>query len=138
MIGSNERMPTANSGGRTLRNDLLLIAAVLVAGMALLGWLLLRPEGDSVTVKVGGDVYGTYFLSEDLRVEIYTGEDNDQHNLLVIEQGKARMESASCPDGICVAHRPISRQGESIACKPHQVVVEVKTTQTDDGLDVIA
>jgi hypothetical protein len=131
-------MPTALGGGRTLRNDLLLIAAILVVGLALLGLLLLRPEGDSVTVRVEGKLYGSYPLDEDVRVEIRTGKNGEHYNLLVIEEGKARVDSASCPDGICAAHRPISRMGESIACKPHGVVVEVKTARTEGGLDVVA
>ena len=47
-------------------------------------------------------------------------------NRLVIEDGTARMEWADCPDQICVNHRPVSRNGESIICLPNEVVVSVK------------
>ena len=36
------------------------------------------------------------------------------------------MEWADCPDQICVNHRPVSRNGESIICLPNEVVVSVK------------
>ena len=35
------------------------------------------------------------------------------------------MEWADCPDQICVNHRAVSREGESIICLPNQVVISV-------------
>ena len=43
------------------------------------------------------------------------------------------MEWADCPDQICVSHRKISRDGESIICLPNQVVV---TIQSSDSADI--
>ena len=60
------------------------------------------------------------------RVEdIHTGKDG--LNRLVIKDGKAWVETASCPDGICAAHKPIHREGESIVCLPNKVVITVST-----------
>ena len=36
------------------------------------------------------------------------------------------MEDADCPDQICVNHRAISRDGESIICLPNQTVVTIR------------
>ena len=120
--------PAAPRGGRKLRNDLIFITALLLAVSALgLGFFLLRGEGDTVVVEIDRTLYGEYSLSEDRRVEIRTGENGEHLNVLVIENGEARMETATCPDGICAAHRPISRDGEAIVCAPHRVVVTVKT-----------
>lgn len=121
---------------RKLRNDLILIGA-LIAVLVLVGlavWLL-RGEGDTVVVEVDGKVFGTYALSVDRTVEIRTGDGGEELNLLVIEGGRARVETATCPDGICAAHRPISREGESIVCLPHKVVITVKSSG-GDGPDV--
>ena len=126
----------ASRVGRPLRNDLLFIGGLLlvVAIAALSLWLFSR-AGDTVTVTVDGQVFGTYSLNEDRRVEIRNG---DGYNLLVIENGRARIEVASCPDGICSAHRPIEREGESIICLPNKVVVEVHTkNQGTDLPDII-
>lgn len=115
--------------GKKVRNDLILIFAVLC--VALLGILYLyvfRGEGDTVRVLVDGKLYGEYPLSKDLTEDIHTGDDHI--NRLVIKDGKAYMESATCPDGICVDHAPIFRDGESIVCLPHGVVV---TVITDEG-----
>ena len=118
--------PTAAGGGRKFRNDLIFIAAILaVVAMVAAALFFLRGEGSTVQVEVDGTVIGTYPLSVDREVEIITGENGEELNLLVIKDGKATVTAATCPDGICAAHRPISREGESIICLPHKVVVTV-------------
>lgn len=118
-------MPTAFGGGRKFKNDLILIAGILsvIAVAALL--LLLRGEGTTVRVELNGEVMGNYSLAIDREVEILSGENGEEKNLLVIRDGKAYVSSATCPDGICAGHRPISRVGESIVCLPHGVVITV-------------
>ncbi|MBQ4111771.1 MAG: NusG domain II-containing protein [Clostridia bacterium] len=118
--------PTAHGGGRKFRNDLIFVAAILVIiaiGAAAL--FLLREEGSTVQVEVNGTIIGTYPLSVDREVEIITGDSGEELNLLVIKDGKASVTTATCPDGICAAHKPISREGESIVCLPHKVVITV-------------
>ena len=138
-MSPKNNLPSANGGGRKFRNDIILIAVLLVvvilAGLAI---LLLRGEGDFVTVTVEGEVFGTYSLSEDMTVEIRTGEDGEELNLLVIRDGEAFVETATCPDGICAAHRPISRDGESIVCLPHKVVITVRGAKSAEDPDVAA
>lgn len=117
---------------RFLRNDILLIAVLLLAAAVGCVYLFVfRGNGNTVTVTVDGKLYGTYLLSENITEDIYTGENGEQHNRLVVRDGKAVMETATCPDGICVAHRPIFRNGESIVCLPNRVVVTVTTVETD-------
>ena len=61
---------------RRHRNDLIfilgLLVSLLIAGGCL---LLLRGEGDTVTVKVDQQVFGTYPLSENRVVDIPSAED---------------------------------------------------------------
>lgn len=117
---------------RRWRNDLVLIAALLAVLSAAGACLyLLRGEGTTVTVKVDAQVVGVYPLSEDRVVDIPSQQG---HNQLVIRDGQAVMETATCPDGICVAHHPIHREGESIVCLPNRVVVEISgdTVQAPD------
>jgi hypothetical protein len=45
--------------------------------------------------------------------------------ILVISDGKADMESADCPNQICVHHSAISHTGETIVCLPNRVVIEI-------------
>ena len=46
--------------------------------------------------------------------------------VLVIEDGKAYMEEADCPNQICVHHSAISHKGETIVCLPNRIVIEVQ------------
>lgn len=119
------------------RNDLILIAVLLaVAALGLMYLFLLRKSGDTVRVTVNGELYGVYSLAEPLTEDILTGE--DRLNRLVIRDGKAYVERATCPDGICAAHHPIFRDGESIICLPHGVVVTVITENASDSPDIVA
>ena len=120
------------------RNDILLIAVLLlISAIALVYLFFIRSGGDTVKVTVDGKVYGVYSLNEDRREEIKTGENGENRNLLVIKNGKAFMESASCPDGICVSHHKIFRDGESIVCLPNRVVITV-ITDDENAPDVVA
>ena len=132
-MNQNSRIPMSAQGGRgdfkgkatrKRRTDVILISALLAAvALISLCWFLLREEGSSVTVEVAGKTFGSYSLALDRTVDITTAD--DELNRLVIRDGKAFMETATCPDGICVSHRPISRKGESIVCLPHRIVVTV-------------
>ncbi len=111
------------------RLDLILVAAlVLIVLSALLVLFLLRQEGGTVRVTKDGELWGEYSLSEDRTVEIVSG---DESNQLIIKDGEAYMQYASCPDGICVSHRPVRFDGESIICLPNGVVVEIQSSGKD-------
>lgn len=114
-------------------NDIVFIAsflaAVVITGLCL---FLFRADGDTVTVTVDGSVYGIYPLDEDITVEISSDYGT---NILVIKDGLAFVEAATCPDKICVSHKPILRDGETVVCLPNRVVISVSSTK--DGPDMI-
>ena len=126
-------MPAVKNGGRKFRNDIILICSLLLV-VAIIGLAVFfsGEEGASVTVTLNGKTYATYPLSIDQTVEIISGSDGQGVNILVIENGKAYVKEASCPDLICAAHRPISRSGESIACLPNRVVITVNGQDDND------
>ena len=55
----------------------------------------------------------------------------------MIENGKVKMKEADCPDQICVHHRAISKNRETIVCLPNKVVVEIVSSEESE-LDSIA
>ena len=131
-------MEVKESKKRLVRNDILFIAVFLI--LALLGIIYLyffREKGNTVRVTVDGKEYGVYSIYEDIATDIYTGEGSDQINRLVISDGKVYIENATCPDGICVEHRPIFRDGESIVCLPHGVVVSVDSVDESGAPDIV-
>ncbi|HBA62675.1 MAG TPA: hypothetical protein DCZ20_02330 [Lachnospiraceae bacterium] len=115
------------------RNDWILLALICVFAGLLLLWQVLRPAGEhaEVTIKVDGEVYGTYSLQEEQKIPIGSS------NVLLISDGKARMLSADCPDQICVHQKAIAKRGESIICLPNQIIVEV-TEGAEAELDAVA
>jgi len=118
---------------RRVRNDILLVAAVLlVAAIAFLIFHFSGSRGDRVVVLMGGEQVASYSLSEELELVLRTGEET---NTLVIRDGKAQVTAASCPDGICVDHHPIDKAGETIVCLPHRLVIKVEAAEDEvDGV----
>lgn len=105
------------------RHDILFIAVLLfLCAAAALGLYVFRENGDTVTVSIDGQLYAEYPLTEDRVVELIS---DGGFNRLVIEDGYAYVEEASCPDGICSSHSPIGHNGESIICLPNKVVIEI-------------
>lgn len=119
---------------RTKRNDAILIAAVLIIAVgAYAGARYYQGQNtkDAVAVvKVGETEYGRFPLNEDVTEKIELSDGS--YNILKIHEGKADITEASCPDGICVKHRAISRQRETIVCLPNEVVVEIENGEESD------
>ena len=124
---------------RNFRNDVILAAVIIVIAVA--GLLFIRftkVQGNNVVVKIDGVEAYRYSLDENIEFEIKTGKDHQDSNFVVIEDGKARVTEADCPDGICTEYRPISYVGETIICLPHKVVIEIVGDSTDMELDAAA
>ena len=115
---------------KTHKNDLLLIAALLIlgGGLALFLWLT-RQGGGTVRVQMDGET--VMELPLDRNIQIVLGSEG-RTNTLVIEDGAARVIAAGCPDQICVNHGAIRCAGESIVCLPHKLVITVEGGQTND------
>ena len=103
------------------KNDWILVVVILV--LAGVGFLVYTSFGKQtagiVKVSVDGELFGTYSLDKEQEIKI-----NDT-NCMIIKDGQADMIEADCPDQICVDHKTISKNKESIACLPNKVIVEV-------------
>ena len=115
---------------KTHRNDAILIAVLLVLGGALALFLrATRQDGGVVSVQVDGETLMELPLSGDTRLELGSGEHT---NVLVIENGTARVAEASCPDQVCVRQGAVRYAGESIVCLPHRLVITVEGGAIND------
>ncbi|MDR1495859.1 MAG: NusG domain II-containing protein [Clostridiales Family XIII bacterium] len=123
-----EKKPTSKN---IRRNDIILIVGVLLVGAVLFIVIAsAKTDGARVDVLVNGDVAESYPLREDRTVELaYNG-----HNLLRIEDGTATVTAADCPDKLCVKQRTISKEGETIVCLPHRVVIRISGGEAS-GMD---
>jgi hypothetical protein len=124
---------------RAFRNDIIVIAVVLAAALAIYAGLRFFTAADTgtatVVVTIDGAECGRYPLSENMTKKIELADGS--YNVLVIEDGEAVVTEASCPDKICVDHRAISRKNESIICLPNKVVVTIENGEASD-LDAFA
>lgn len=115
------------------KNDWILIFVIVCAAAAclLLYTKFGRQNAGEVVVKVDGEVRNTYSLSGNMEVRI------SDTNVFAIKDGEVKMLEANCPDQICVHHKAISKNKETIICLPNKVVVEVVSGHQAD-LDIIA
>ena len=102
------------------KNDIFLILFFLIIGLGTFSFMQLHGKsGALVKVRVNNKEFGSYSLNN----------------------GKASMIKADCPDKICVNHAAISKKGETIVCLPHKVVIEVVDqdgTQKENQIDIIS
>ena len=92
------------------------------------------PLGEDQTVNIPwGDAFST---QENPSLEEILSEEEGGYNLLLIENGQASVTDADCPDQLCVRQRSISRNGESIICLPHRLVIRIQAGEESD-LDAI-
>ncbi|MCR4963711.1 MAG: NusG domain II-containing protein [Firmicutes bacterium] len=108
--------------------DVLLAVFFLAAAAAMLLWWVnaTATSGDRVVVTRNGQIIGEYPLAEDAEIEL---EWQGHRNLLVIQDHRAYMKEANCPDGYCLRQGPVSRRRETIVCLPAKLAVTV----TGDG-----
>lgn len=116
------------------KKEILLLVIIFVS--AVIGYFVFQKmqstPGGQVKVTVDGTVYSTYDLhttgEKAQKIEIKNAE-GTVTNTLVIENGKADMISADCPDKLCVNQHAISSNSETIVCLPNKVVVEVEDVE---------
>ena len=124
---------------RIKKADWILMGGILLAGcLAALCLVLFSGKGEYVQVRVSGKVVAEYPLSVDSEQEIKGTSGN---NILVIREGEAWIEDASCPDKLCQKQGHISKKGQSLICLPNQITVEIvsKKQESDTkSVDAVA
>lgn len=114
---------------RKVKNDIILTASVLIVAVLVFFIIgLITKNGNYVEVKKNGEIIGKYSLAENRTVEI---KDENGYNLLIIEDGKAFISEASCPDKLCVNQGKVSTNGKALVCLPNKTVITVYSD--DDG-----
>ena len=94
-----------------------------------------KEAGNYVVVSVSGTEFTRVPLDSDPGVSIdITGAGSDKPtNVLHIENGRAYITEADCPDGLCMRQGSISHVNESIVCLPNKVVVYIEGAEESDA-----
>lgn len=124
----------ADNKKRNRRNDIILI--IIIFAVAIVFGMVQQfgtKEGASVVIMLDGEVMQKVSLMEDLSGEnALRIETAEGYNILEIKNGKASVTDADCPDGLCVKQKSISKQGESLICLPHKLVITVEGAEESD------
>lgn len=102
------------------RADLILIA--ILTTLSLLP-LTNQTQGETVRITKNGEKAREIAITIDSEIRIETPEG---FNIVKIEDGTVYVTESNCRDQICVKSKKISNAGESIACLPHRLLIEVK------------
>ena len=115
------------------KGDLIVIAAVAALALLLLfcnRFFYGEVKNGVVEITVDGKLYGSYSLQETQKLVI---EDADGgSNTVFIENGTVCVLDADCPDRLCVKQGCIHRNGQSVVCLPHGLVITVKDAPLAD------
>ena len=118
-----------------LKGDLLIVGIILLLAATFFLINVIRDressgEGSVLLIR-DGSVTASFPLSEDITVTLWN-EERTHYNLLMIRDGSAEISDANCPDKICVRSKAIARDGESIICLPHRLVLSVHSERESD------
>lgn len=110
------------------KKDFILIGVLLlVIVISYLGITFTKKEGDYVIVRVDGTEVAKYSLSVDGDFELNGGT-----NVLRIEDGKAFLIYADCPDHLCINEGKIDQSFETITCLPNMLTITVYSSDNSD------
>ncbi len=122
---------------RMNKKDMILVFIIFTAaGIIYAFTFFLKNDGGVVQVYVDGSLKQSFLLKEekDILIEGYQGGTNR----LVIHDGKASISEADCPDHLCVKQAAIYRNGESIICLPHKLVIQITNEKDDNKSEIDA
>lgn len=124
---------SANKRPLFKKGDRYIVAIVAaLCGVWLLCTVFLHPQVENGTaeITVNGEKYGSFSLQETRELHIEAADGG--YNTVRIENGAVSVTHADCPDGLCVRQGKINRQGQSVVCLPHGLVITVKGGAEND------
>lgn len=124
-MGSEERVLR-----KRVRNDIILVAALLLAALLVLTVFRLAAKNGAYAV-ISRDGREIMRLSLSVDTERVIPSDNGGFNTVRISEGRVSVSEASCPDGICARHKPIRATNESIVCLPNRLTVYVAADSSE-------
>ncbi len=105
----------------------IVILVILALSIAASVYLYVpRSAGGKVAkIYVDGELVRSIDLSAVSEPERFTVEAGGGVNVILAEPGRIRVESADCPDLVCVRRGWLSDSPAPIVCLPHRLVIEL-------------
>ncbi len=105
---------------------IIIILIILLISLAAAAFLWLRPAtGERAEIWVDGELVRSVDLSKIQEPERFTVETDRGVNVILAEPGRIRVESADCPDKVCVDAGWLSDSAAPIVCLPHRLVIRL-------------
>lgn len=105
------------------RGDWIILTACATLIGALYAHFWSPPRAAHTVIITAGDTVPQYLdldHDRDLRISGHEGESH-----IVIREGRARFVDSTCHDKYCVHYGWLSHAGETIACLPNRVVLQL-------------
>lgn len=117
---------------RMTRLDKAIVLVLLAGAVASFVSLGGGARGERVVVEREGRVLYTAPLGEDRTVSLPgpLGE-----TVLSVHDGRAGVETASCPNKVCMGMGKIDRPGELVACVPNELLIRIEGTAGSEERD---
>lgn len=112
-------------------NDLILVVSVIIIAFALFFFYYSGESGEYVVVNINGIEVERHSLKIDGTFSLNNGS-----NILVIQDGKAYLIEANCPDKLCVKQGKIDKTGQCITCLPNKLTVTI--VGGNKGVDLVS
>ncbi len=110
------------------RMDIIILVILII--IAIGSWIgvtvLFDVNGDYVEVILDNRVEKVISLNDEGDYEVKDGE---HCNIITIKDREVYMKSSDCPDQVCVKQGKIKKQGKSIVCLPHKLVIRIASEE---------
>ena len=104
------------------KNDLIVIAAAVLAALLLLIPSLIKKDSLTATVYADGTVIKEIELDKVEAAYTFSPKDG---TVIEVENGRIRFSSAVCRDKLCVGSGWLDRNGQTAACLPERIVISI-------------
>lgn len=110
---------------KTGKRDLILIGVILILALCffIFNRFYFSKPASVVEITVDGKLVETLDLNKNQEITIDSITGGTNH--LIIRDGEAWIDDASCPDKICIHQGRISRDGEMIVCLPNLMIAKI-------------
>lgn len=119
------------------RYDIALILILFIISCSPLLITNSAPASRYAEISVDGKIYKKVPLAyhkgtEELSIKTARGE-----NIITVDDDTIAVTNADCPDAVCIRAGKAKNVGDTIACLPHKLIIEIKSasgTANDNDL----
>ncbi len=126
---------------RMKKGDFVVIGLIIIISLVMLYYYsqdLGPSKGDKyISIQIEGKEVEKIFFEPDVigkKIPIVT---KYGYNILEVGEDSCRVVEADCPDQIDVLQGRIYEEGEMLVCLPHRLIIEIKTVDGEQELDII-